>query len=46
MESSLWEHTIDKLKDFEVIVDTDSEEIITKCIDKNWVLPYYSFKHT
>ena len=24
----LWEHTIDKLKDFEVVVDTDSEEII------------------
>ena len=41
----LWEHTIDKLKDFEVIVDTDSEEIITKCIDKNWVLPYYRPKH-
>ena len=38
-------HTIDKLKDFEVIVDTDSEEIITKCIDKNWVLPYYRPKH-
>lgn len=36
----LWEHTIDKLKDFEVVVDTDSEEIITACIDKKWVSPY------
>lgn len=33
----LWEHTIDKLKDFEVVVDTDSDEIIKKCIGKNWV---------
>jgi CMP-N-acetylneuraminic acid synthetase len=41
----LWEHTIDKLKDFEVIVDTDSEEIITKCIDKKWVLSYYRPEH-
>ena len=41
----LWEHTIDKLKDFEVVVDTDSEEIIKKCIDKKWVLPYYRPEH-
>ena len=36
----LWEHTIDKLKDFEVVVDTDSDEIIKKCIGKNWVTTY------
>ena len=30
----LWEHTIDKLKDFEVVVDTDSQEIFDKCLDK------------
>lgn len=41
----LWEHTIDKLKDFEVVVDTDSEEIITKCIDKKWVTPYFRPNH-
>jgi len=36
----LWEHTIDKLKDFQVIVDTDSAEIIKKCIGKEWVTTY------
>lgn len=41
----LWEHTIDKLKDFEVVVDTDSEEIITACIDKKWVSPYLRPEH-
>ena len=41
----LWEHTIDKLKDFEVVIDTDSEEIITKCIDKDWVLSYHRPLH-
>ena len=28
----LWEHTIDKLKDFQVVIDTDSDDIIKKCI--------------
>ena len=41
----LWEHTIDKLKDFEVVVDTDSEEILQKCIDKEWISPYYRPEH-
>ena len=36
----LWEHTIDKLKDFEVVVDTDSDEIIKKCIGKSWVTTF------
>jgi len=36
----LWEHTIDKLKDFQVVVDTDSDEIIKKCIGKSWVTTY------
>jgi CMP-N-acetylneuraminic acid synthetase len=36
----LWEHTIDKLKNFQVVVDTDSDEIIKKCIGKNWVTTY------
>lgn len=36
----LWEHTIDKLKDFQVVVDTDSDEIIKKCIAKSWVTTY------
>ena len=33
----LWEHTIDKLKDFQVVVDTDSQEIIDACESKDWV---------
>lgn len=41
----LWEHTIDKLKDFEVVVDTDSSDIIRKCIDKDWVSSYYRPEH-
>jgi CMP-N-acetylneuraminic acid synthetase len=36
----LWEHTIDKLKDFQVIIDTDSQEIIDSCINKDWVTTY------
>jgi CMP-N-acetylneuraminic acid synthetase len=36
----LWEHTIDKLKDFQVVIDTDSDDIIKKCIGKNWVHSY------
>lgn len=36
----LWEHTIDKLKDFEVVVDTDSTDIINKCKEKTWVHTY------
>jgi|TARA_B100001093_G_scaffold251089_1_gene240506 CMP-N-acetylneuraminic acid synthetase len=41
----LWEHTIDKLKDFEVVVDTDSPDIIRKCIDKKWVHSYFRPHH-
>jgi len=36
----LWEHTIDKLKDFQVVIDTDSQEIIDSCINKDWVTTY------
>ena len=36
----LWEHTIDKLKDFKVVVDTDSYEIIESCKTKEWVTTY------
>ena len=36
----LWEHTIDKLKDFEVYVDTDSLEIMDGCMSKPWVKPF------
>lgn len=36
----LWEHTIDKLKDFQVVVDTDSETIIDACQDKEWVTTF------
>ncbi|MDB4664892.1 acylneuraminate cytidylyltransferase family protein [Verrucomicrobia bacterium] len=33
----LWEHTVDKLKNFKVYVDTDSDQIIKKCDSKPWV---------
>lgn len=33
----LWEHTVDKLKDFKVYVDTDSNEILDRCLSKSWV---------
>lgn len=36
----LWEHTIDKLKDFQVVIDTDSQEIIDSCVNKDWVTTY------
>jgi len=36
----LWEYVIDKFKDFEVVVDTDSKEIINKCKNKNGVIAY------
>lgn len=36
----LWEHTIDKLKDYRVVVDTDSEIIIDSCKSKEWVTTY------
>ena len=36
----LWESTINKLTDFDVIVDTDSKEIIDKCWEKSWVTAY------
>jgi len=36
----LWEHTVDKLKDFQVVIDTDSQEIIDGCKDKKWVTTY------
>ena len=36
----LWKNTIDKLKDFQVVVDTDSQEIINECESKDWVTTY------
>jgi len=36
----LWEHTIDKLKGYKVVVDTDSETIIESCKSKEWVVTY------
>jgi CMP-N-acetylneuraminic acid synthetase len=37
---ALWEHTIDKLSNFRVYVDTDSDEIIESCEKKSWVTSY------
>ena len=36
----LWEHTIDKLKDYIVVVDTDSTQIIQACKNKDWVMAW------
>ena len=33
----LWEHTVDKLKDHDVFIDTDSSDILDKCLLKPWV---------
>lgn len=37
---ALWEHTIDKLSNFRVYVDTDSDEIIESCKDKKLITAY------
>ena len=37
----LWENLINKLTDFETIVDTDSEKIIEECKNKPWVKTYF-----
>tara|TARA_B100000029_G_scaffold256906_1_gene253688 strand:- start:10873 stop:11532 length:660 start_codon:yes stop_codon:yes gene_type:complete len=36
----LWKHSIEKLKDFNVFIDTDSELIINECSDYNFVTPF------
>jgi CMP-N-acetylneuraminic acid synthetase len=36
----LWEHTIDKLKGYKVVIDTDSDSIIKSCKSKEWVTIY------
>ena len=40
----LWEHTVDKLKDHEVYVDTDSNLILDSCLKKPWVKAFYRSK--
>lgn len=42
---ALWENTIDKLKDFNVFVDTDSDSIFKTCEDKEWVTCFYRRRH-
>jgi len=32
----LWEHTVDKLRGYQVYIDTDSEEILDSCLSKPW----------
>jgi CMP-N-acetylneuraminic acid synthetase len=44
-DKPLWEHTVDKLKYFNVVIDTDSDEIIKKCVHKNWVSTYIRPNH-
>ena len=41
----LWEHTVDKLKDFNVYVDTDSLEIMDGCMSKPWVKAFLRNKN-
>jgi len=37
----LWENTIDKLKDFNVFIDTDSDLIIKECGQKKWATCFH-----
>lgn len=41
----LWEHTVDKLKNFKVYLDTDSDAIIENCSAKPWTTAFFREKH-
>ena len=41
----LWEHAVDKLKDFDVYIDTDSDFIIEACESKPWVNCFQRGRH-
>lgn len=41
----LWENTIDKIKDFNVFVDTDSDLIFEGCNNKEWVTCFHRRRH-
>tara|TARA_Y100000361_G_C11157632_1_gene345245 strand:+ start:868 stop:1497 length:630 start_codon:yes stop_codon:yes gene_type:complete len=41
----LWENTVDKLKDFNVFIDTDSDEIAKECKPKKWVSCFRRRRH-
>jgi CMP-N-acetylneuraminic acid synthetase len=41
----LWEHTVDKLREFDVYIDTDSDSIINRCKKKSWVTCFPRRRH-
>lgn len=41
----LWEYVVDKLREFEVYIDTDSSIILDKCKSKPWVKAFRRRKH-
>ena len=43
--SPLWEHTVEKLKDFKVYIDTDSDTILSECKSKPWVTCFSRRRH-
>lgn len=40
-DKPLWENTVDKLKDFDVFIDTDSDLIFKECDHKEWVTCFH-----
>ena len=43
--SPLWENTVDKLKDHNVYIDTDSDTVMEKSQGKNWVTCFSRKRH-
>ena len=41
----LWENSVDKLKDFNVFIDTDSDLILESCENKEWVTCFRRKRH-
>ena len=41
----LWENTVDKLKGFDVFIDTDSDSIFKGCNGKDWVTCFHRRRH-
>ena len=41
----LWENSVDKLKDFNVFIDTDSDLILKSCDNKEWVTCFRRKRH-
>lgn len=44
-DKPLWENTVDKLKQFDVFIDTDSDLIFKECEYKEWVTCFHRRRH-